>query len=133
MKLLHVSQEELARRIRKDGRDTAGCNRAMVDRWLRGKTRRPQPRYLRALERVTGLPAASLGYPDEYRPDHEPPVGAETLPGRVEAVPLVAFVALLSFPDPTPAQISQISQISQQIAALYPGEPAGLRTSVLGR
>jgi hypothetical protein len=38
---LNVSQEEFARRIREDGRDTAGCNRAMVDRWLRGKTRRP--------------------------------------------------------------------------------------------
>lgn len=66
MKRLNVSQEELARRIREDGRDTAGCNRAMVDRWLRGITKCPQPRYLRALERVTGLPAASLGFADEY-------------------------------------------------------------------
>ena len=65
MKRLNVSQEELARRIREDGRDTAGCNRAMVDRWLRGITKRPQPRYLRALERVIGLPAASLGFADE--------------------------------------------------------------------
>ena len=73
MRRLNVSQEELAQRIREDGRDTAGCNRAMVDRWLRGITRRPQPRYLRALERVTGMPADSLGFAsaedDGFSPD----------------------------------------------------------------
>jgi hypothetical protein len=62
MRRLNISQEELAARIRDDGRDTCGCNRAMVDRWLRGVTRRPQPRYLRALERVTGMPVGSLGF-----------------------------------------------------------------------
>ena len=45
----------------------------MVDRWLRGITRRPQPRYLRALERVTGMPADSLGFAsaedDGFSPD----------------------------------------------------------------
>jgi hypothetical protein len=85
MKRLNVSQEELARRIREDGRDTAGCNRAMVDRWLRGVTKCPQPRYLRALERVTGLSAASLGFADEYLPNHEPPLDDGMLSGGVEA------------------------------------------------
>jgi transcriptional regulator with XRE-family HTH domain len=130
MKRQHLSQEELARRIREDGRDTAGCNRAMVDRWLRGKTRRPQPRYLRALERVTGLPAASLGYSGEYRSDHELPVDDGTFPGGVEAVPLLAFVSVLSFQDSTSAQIRQVSP---RIIALYSREPAGFRTLPLGR
>jgi transcriptional regulator with XRE-family HTH domain len=130
MKLLHLSQEELARRIREDGRDTNGCNRAMVDRWVRGKTKRPQPRYLRALERVTGLPAASLGYADQYRPDHERLIDDGTFPGGVKAVTLIAFVSLLSFQDTTSAQVRQINP---RIIGLYSSEPAGLRTLPLGR
>ena len=92
MKRLNISQEELARRIREDGRDTAGCNRAMVYRWLRGTTRRPQPRYLRALERVTGLPAASLGYAGPCRPGHDLPLDDE-----------------MSFQDSISARIQQLS------------------------
>jgi hypothetical protein len=46
---------------------------------------------------VTGLPAASLGYADEYRPDHERP--------RDDA---------MSFQD---AISARIQQISQEIAA----------------
>jgi transcriptional regulator with XRE-family HTH domain len=136
MKRLHLSQEELARRIREDGRDTNGCNRAMVDRWVRGKTRRPQPRYLRALERVTGLPAASLGYADEHRPDHDPPVGDGTFPAGVEVVPVVAVVSVFclsrtrAFQEFTSAQIRQISQ---EIIARYSSEWAGLQTLPLGR
>jgi hypothetical protein len=85
MKRLNVSQEELARRIREDGRDTAGCNRAMVDRWLRGITKCPQPRYLRALERVTGLPAAILGYPAGR--NHEIEADADELDRVFEQAP----------------------------------------------
>ncbi|MDR0346430.1 MAG: helix-turn-helix transcriptional regulator [Nocardiopsaceae bacterium] len=64
----HLSQDDLARRIREAGfrsGDPNGCTREMVQRWESGRTKCPQPRYLLALEKVLGLPAASLGFADE--------------------------------------------------------------------
>jgi len=61
----HMSQDDLARRIREAGfrtGDPNGCSRVMVSRWESGKVRRPQGRYLLALEDVLGQPAASLGF-----------------------------------------------------------------------
>jgi transcriptional regulator with XRE-family HTH domain len=61
----HLSQEDLARRIREAGfqsGDPNGCTRAMVQRWESGRTRRPQGRYLLALESVLGQPATTLGF-----------------------------------------------------------------------
>jgi transcriptional regulator with XRE-family HTH domain len=61
----HLSQGDLARLIRETGFRTGepnGCTREMVQRWESGKTRRPQGRYLLALENVLGQPADSLGF-----------------------------------------------------------------------
>jgi transcriptional regulator with XRE-family HTH domain len=61
----HLSQTDLARKIREAGflsGDANGCTREMVQRWESGKTRRPQGRYLLALESVLGQPADSLGF-----------------------------------------------------------------------
>jgi transcriptional regulator with XRE-family HTH domain len=63
----HMSQMDLARRIQEVGfmtGDPNGCSREMVQRWESGRTIRPQPRYLLALENVFGQPAASLGFAD---------------------------------------------------------------------
>jgi transcriptional regulator with XRE-family HTH domain len=62
-----LSQDDLARRIREAGfkmGDANACNRAMVQRWESGRTRRPQPRYVLALEAVLGQPAENLGFAD---------------------------------------------------------------------
>lgn len=62
-----LSQTELALRIQEAGwrsGEPNGCTRVMVQRWESGKTRRPQPRYLLAMEHVLGKPAASLGFAD---------------------------------------------------------------------
>jgi transcriptional regulator with XRE-family HTH domain len=64
----HLSQDDLARRIREAGSRTGdrnGCTRGMVQRWESGRTLRPQGRYLLALENVLGQPAYSLGFADE--------------------------------------------------------------------
>lgn len=61
----HLSQEDLARRIREVGfelGDPNSCTKGIVKRWESGRTRRPQPRYLLALEHVFGEPAANLGF-----------------------------------------------------------------------
>jgi transcriptional regulator with XRE-family HTH domain len=84
MKSLHVSQEELAARIREDGRDTCGCNRAMVYRWIHGVSW-PQPRYVRALARVTGMSAAELGFEPDREEDQRSVSG--NLSGPESAVP----------------------------------------------
>lgn len=63
----HLSQTDLARKIREAGYqlgDPNGCTRVMVQRWESGKVRRPQGRYLLALESVLGQPASSLGFAD---------------------------------------------------------------------
>jgi transcriptional regulator with XRE-family HTH domain len=63
----HLSQDDLARLIREAGfrrGDSTACTRAMVQRWESGRVRRPQGRYLIALESVLGAPASSLGFAD---------------------------------------------------------------------
>lgn len=63
----HLSQDDLARRIREAGfrnGDSNGCTRGMVQRWESGKIQRPQARYLLALENVLGQPAENLGFAD---------------------------------------------------------------------
>jgi transcriptional regulator with XRE-family HTH domain len=65
---MRLSQTELAERIREAGfRNGEGnaCTRGMVQRWESGKIRRPQARYVAALETILGQPAASLGFADE--------------------------------------------------------------------
>ena len=47
--------------------DPNGCTREMVQRWESGRVRRPQGRYLIALEHVFGLPVASLGFDADIR------------------------------------------------------------------
>lgn len=67
----HMSQVELARRIReagfRSGADTSGCTPRMVQRWESGETRRPHGRYLLALEGVLGQPAENLGFDADIR------------------------------------------------------------------
>lgn len=67
----HMSQHELARRIReagfKSGADTNGCTPRMVQRWESGETRRPHARYLLALEGVLGQPIENLGFDADVR------------------------------------------------------------------
>ncbi len=63
----HMSQDDLARRIREAGfrnGDTNACTARMVQRWEAGDVLHPQGRYLLALESVLGQPAASLGFAD---------------------------------------------------------------------
>jgi transcriptional regulator with XRE-family HTH domain len=64
-RLANLSQSDLARMIREAGHmlgDPNGCTREMVQRWESGRVRRPQGRYLLALEHVLGQPAANLGF-----------------------------------------------------------------------
>jgi transcriptional regulator with XRE-family HTH domain len=64
-KRAHLSQHELARRIREAGfgtGDANGCTVRMVQRWESGETRRPRPNYLLALESVLGQPVENLGF-----------------------------------------------------------------------
>lgn len=66
----HMSQVELARRIREAGFSTGdanGCTPRMVQRWESGETRRPHARYLLALENVLGQPAENLGFDADVR------------------------------------------------------------------
>lgn len=66
----HMSQGDLARKIREAGYDLGdpnGCTPEMVKRWESGRTRRPQPRYQLALEKVFGVPVASLGFDADIR------------------------------------------------------------------
>ena len=66
----HLSQTELARRIREAGftsGDANGCTVRMVQRWESGETRRPRPHYLIALENVLGQPVENLGFDADVR------------------------------------------------------------------
>src|ERR1019366_4643495 len=66
----HLSQHELARRIREAGFSTGdanGCTVRMVQRWESGETRRPRPHYLLALENVLGQPIENLGFDADLR------------------------------------------------------------------
>jgi hypothetical protein len=60
-----MSQDDFARAIR-DAGVRAGkpndANKRLVQRWEAGLTVSPRPTYARALEAVTGLPLASLGF-----------------------------------------------------------------------
>lgn len=57
---MRLSQDDLARALREAGADTA--TKRLVQRWEAGLTVSPRPSYARALETVTGLPLASLGF-----------------------------------------------------------------------
>jgi transcriptional regulator with XRE-family HTH domain len=61
----HLSQDGLAREIQRAGwqnGDPNGCNRAMVQRWESGRTRKPQGRYQALLQTVLGQPIENLGF-----------------------------------------------------------------------
>ena len=80
---MRLSQDDLARELRQAGAGAA--NKRLVQRWESGETAFPRPAYARALERVTGLPLASLGFSIAVPGDdvggagvsagEEPPVG----------------------------------------------------------
>ena len=57
---MRYSQDDLARALREAGAESA--SKRMVQRWESGEVISPRPAYARALERVTGLPLASLGF-----------------------------------------------------------------------
>ena len=62
---LGMSQEDLARAIREYGNRTGepnNANKRLVQRWESGESATPWPVYLRALEQVTGVPVALLGF-----------------------------------------------------------------------
>ena len=62
---LLMSQDDFARAVR-DAGDRAGvpngANKRLVQRWESGEITSPRPVHARALEAVTGLPIASLGF-----------------------------------------------------------------------
>jgi transcriptional regulator with XRE-family HTH domain len=55
-----LSQDEFAKRLQAAGARTA--NKRLVQRYEYGEIRSPYPRQVRALEEVTGLPVAALGF-----------------------------------------------------------------------
>lgn len=57
---MRMSQDDLARALRGAGAESA--NKRLVQRWESGQTLNPRPSHARALEAVTGLPLASLGF-----------------------------------------------------------------------
>ncbi|KUJ69874.1 DNA-binding protein [Streptomyces albus subsp. albus] len=62
---LRLSQDDLARALRRAGDETGEPNDAskrLVQRWEAGISRTPRPVYARALERVTGLSVEALGF-----------------------------------------------------------------------
>ncbi|MFI2029125.1 multiprotein-bridging factor 1 family protein [Streptomyces buecherae] len=68
---MRLSQEEMARRIRKMG-DELGepndCTANRVKRWESGEVNYPRRQYVRALEAVTGRPIETLGF--AFTPRH---------------------------------------------------------------
>lgn len=89
----HLSQTELAARIREAGfsaGDANGCTVRMVQRWESGQTRRPHPRYLLALESVLGQPAESLGFDADIRHGMD----------RARAISDAGLDSLLPLPEP---------------------------------
>jgi transcriptional regulator with XRE-family HTH domain len=89
----HMSQGDLARRIREAGfrcGDRNSCTREMVQRWESGKVRRPQGRYLLALENVLGQPAETLGFDADVR------YGMD----RARAIAEAGLDTLLPLPEP---------------------------------
>lgn len=62
---LRMSQDDLAKALRRAGAELGEPNDAskrLVQRWEAGISRSPRPVYVRALERVTGMSAESLGF-----------------------------------------------------------------------
>ncbi len=57
---MRLSQDELARALRDAG--AQGASKRLVQRWEAGTTAAPRPVYIRALEAVTRLPIAALGF-----------------------------------------------------------------------
>ncbi|MFG2330187.1 multiprotein-bridging factor 1 family protein [Streptomyces sp. NPDC048604] len=60
-----MSQDDLAHAIRQAGERVGrpnGATKRLVQRWESGTVTAPRPEYARALETVTGLPIASLGF-----------------------------------------------------------------------
>lgn len=89
----HMSQADLARRIREAGfemGDPNGCTKEIVKRWESGRTRRPQARYLLALEHVFGEPAANLGFDASARYDMD----------RAQAVEESGLDTVFPLPEP---------------------------------
>lgn len=67
---LRMSQADLARAVREAGAragEPNGCTASQVRRWESGTTALPHPRYLKALEMVTGQPAENLGFRADER------------------------------------------------------------------
>jgi hypothetical protein len=78
-----LSQDDFARALRAAGQRAGLPNDAskrLVQRWEAGVTTAPRPVYARALEAVTGLPMASLGFPVPV-PMGSP--GPQSAPGRL--------------------------------------------------
>lgn len=65
---MRMSQDELARALRDAG--AASANKRHVQRWEAGQIASPRQAYARALEQVTGLPFASLGF-SVHVPGHD--------------------------------------------------------------
>ncbi len=89
----HLSQTELARRIREDGfrsGDANGCTVRMVQRWESGEIRRPRPHYLMALESVLGEPVENLGFDADVRHGMD----------RARAISEAGLDELLPLPEP---------------------------------
>jgi transcriptional regulator with XRE-family HTH domain len=89
---LHLSQEELARAVRREGQlagEPNDCNKRLVQRWEAGIVTTPRGTYARALEAVTGLPVERLGFglAEDTR---------GTGPGLLEAVPQSLSAEVLS-------------------------------------
>ncbi|MGK5544732.1 XRE family transcriptional regulator [Streptomyces sp. URMC 127] len=60
-----MSQDDLALAIRQAGKEAGepnDCAKRNVQRWESGKVLSPRPVYVRALERVTGMPIEALGF-----------------------------------------------------------------------
>ncbi len=62
---LQMSQDDLARAVRAAGERIGrpnSANKRLIQRWEAGTVTAPHPAYARALEAVTGLPLATLGF-----------------------------------------------------------------------
>jgi len=62
---MRLSQDGMARAVQKAGKEIGApnqCSKRLVQRWEAGEVAHPHPDHVRALEAVTGLPAARLGF-----------------------------------------------------------------------
>jgi transcriptional regulator with XRE-family HTH domain len=65
-KALNMSQDQFATALREAGSELGvrnGANKRLVQRWEAGETEAPRPNYRAALEKVTGRPFSTLGFP----------------------------------------------------------------------